>query len=705
MNKVPTLLLIFFSFFVATSALTQNDTLPEKTKEKKYKAKKYIKIAFKRMKKGNIYAASDLYEEILTHQPENVSVMHNLATSYYLARDYKSAERWYKRVTELDPVSYQFDYYQYALMMKMNAKYEKAIPIFEKFRKTYNGEAASTYKKWAKNEIDGCELAQQLIEDPLPLNLYHLDNAVNSAYTDISPVIWDDTTLLFASLPSDTVIVFEGKATVDHYIKLYKSAITDDSYQTSEVFSMFNEPGFHVANGAFSPGKDRFYFTKCQEIKKGKIVCAIHVSEYKENHWQEPEALSININDPASTSTHPAIAPYKKGSEILYFVSDREGGKGRQDIWYSTITRKGEYKDPKNLGTKINTDKDEATPYYDASTGSLYFSSNGKVNIGGFDVFKSEGSGSRWATATNVGYPINSSTDDMYFKLKQGGQAGFVVSNRPGIISIRSETCCDDIFSFEYVNIIKVAVQGLVYDEEDSTKTPLSNAQVALSLRSYDGIESDIEINNGVVEDGKPYFFNINADEDYKVTGSADGFLTSSSNFDTKDLSKSDTLNVDIYLRKLVKDKAYRLKNIYYDFDKWALRDESKGTLDTLYNLLVENPTIIIELSSHTDTRGSDSYNKNLSQKRAESCVNYLISNGIGKERMTAKGYGESRLLDDCAKFKECPNDNVSDCPCHQLNRRTEFKVIGELDAKLIYEDERFDEDEAENTDKRKSKK
>ena len=704
MYKVKTILILFIFFTCMAPVFSQNDTLPP-PKQEKYKAKKFIKIAAKKMKKGNVYGASDLYEEILYYEPENVIVMYNLAHSYYIARDYKSAEKWFKKAMELDPVSYPLAQYMYALMMKMNGRYEEAMPVFESFRKNYNGENAYNYKKWAKNEADGCQLALQIIGNPLPVKIRHLDNTVNSAYTEISPMLWNDTTLLFSSLPSDTIIVFDGlNATIDYYIKLYKAVISGDSFKTPEVFEMFNEFGFHVANGAFSPNKDRFYFTKCHEAKKGKIICSIYVSEYKEQKWQEAVALGFNVNNPLYTSTHPAVAPDKKGSELLYFVSDRDGGKGGLDIWYSVITEKGEYKDPKNLGTKINTDKDEATPFYDVSTGSLYFSSNGHITIGGYDIFKSEGSGSRWSTPRNIGYPINSSTDDMYFTLDEGGQSGYFVSNRPGIISIRGETCCDDIFSFEFISKIKVAVKGLVYDEEDSVQAPIDNARVSLSLKSDEGIEGDIEINDSEVKDSKPYFFNLNVEEDYKVTGSADGFLSASSTFDTRGLTKSDTLHVDIYLRRLVKDKAYRLKNIYYDFDKWALREESKMTLDTLYNLLMENPTIIIELSSHTDSRGTDSYNLNLSQKRAESCVDYLISRGIPKERMTAKGYGETRLLDDCSQYEDCPNDNVSDCPCHQLNRRTEFKVIGELDAELIYEDERFDEEESGNMDKRKSR-
>jgi outer membrane protein OmpA-like peptidoglycan-associated protein len=139
-------------------------------------------------------------------------------------------------------------------------------------------------------------------------------------------------------------------------------------------------------------------------------------------------------------------------------------------------------------------------------------------------------------------------------------------------------------------------------------------------------------------------------------------------------------------MKQLEKDKEYRLSNIYYDFNKWDLREESKHTLDTLYAILIENPTIIIELGSHTDARESDSYNQELSQKRAESCVTYLIEKGVDKARITARGYGKTKLLQDCSKIEGCPQDQNGDCECHQLNRRTVFKITGELDRKLLYD-------------------
>jgi outer membrane protein OmpA-like peptidoglycan-associated protein len=226
-----------------------------------------------------------------------------------------------------------------------------------------------------------------------------------------------------------------------------------------------------------------------------------------------------------------------------------------------------------------------------------------------------------------------------------------------------------------------------VYD--DATRTPIDGAAVNLSLRSNNPSESDVAINTDTSSAATPYFFNLKTEKLYKVTAVKDGYFTSSQIFATTDTKKSDTINVDIYLKKLEKNKAYRLNNIYYDFDKADLRPQSKATLDTLYNILIENPTIIIELSSHTDSRGSADYNLDLSQRRAESCVNYLINEkGIPKERITAKGYGKNKPLEDCSKYPDCPNDQSGDCPCHQLNRRTEFKIIGELDGTLMYDKE-----------------
>ena len=479
----------------------------------------------------------------------------------------------------------------------------------------------------------------------------------------------------------------KGKS-VDAVVKLFVSKVKGDDYSKAEQFSKLTQLGKHISNPSFTEDGTKLFYTIC-EVNFLKPVCSIYMSEKKDGDWSEGKMLNEEINLKGATNTQPFYTKTTNGSDILYFVSDREGGRGGLDIYYSIVNKKGEFSTPKNCGNKINTDRDEVTPYFDKKANTIYFSSNGWISMGGRDIYKEEADiyGKFNKTPENLGAPFNSPCDDYNLRFGKNSEQGYLVSNRPGIFSVRGKTCCDDIFAYHYDRTIFLAVKGRVID--DVTKQPINGAGINLSLRSTNLGEADVTINNDTSRGETPYFFNLKPEKFYKVSATKDGYFASSQNFSTLGLAKSDTQVVDIYLKKLEKNKAYRLNNIYYDFNKWDLRAESKSNLDSLYNILVENPTIIIELSSHTDSRGSDEYNQELSQKRAESCVNYLINEkGIAKERITAKGYGESKPIEDCSKIKECPQDQSGDCPCHQLNRRTEFKIVGELDGKLIYETE-----------------
>ena len=442
---------------------------------------------------------------------------------------------------------------------------------------------------------------------------------------------------------------------------------------------MFNEDGEHSGNGAFSPDKKRFYYTLCEQDQKNKIHCAIYVSHLSEEQWLPGEKLPTEINLPDYTSTRPAIGKDGKGHEVLFYASDRPGGKGGMDIWYAYLKGDKGYETPKNAG-KINTDRDETTPFYDVANDSLYFSSQGFPGMGGYDIFRVGGTLGKWSDPVNVGYPVNSQTDDMYYRRNDDNKSGFFVSNRPGIISIRSETCCDDIFA--YIPPRQLFVRGYVL--EKGTDKKLDNSPVTLSNPPTANLLQDTTRN------GRMFFFKIDFNNDYKLDGAHTGYFPGSATFNTQGLTKSDTLRQDIYLEKLVVGKAYRLKNVYYDYDQWSLRDEAKKTLDTLYDIMKANPLIIVELGSHTDSRATNYYNIVLSQHRAESCVEYLLSRGISLERLRAKGYGETQLLENCSGYADCPVSGPGDCPCHQLNRRTEFKIVGELDAPLEYTDKRY---------------
>lgn len=655
----------------------------------KFNKKKYLKAANEAFKSGSIFSATDAYLKILENAPEEKSILFNLAQSYFLARDYENAATYFEKCYEADSVSNTLALYYAALTTKMQGKYTEAIPMFKKFIKVYKEADASKMKKWARIETDGCNFAiKEAKPDPF-VKLNHLDKNVNSNYADMAPALRDDM-LYFASLGSDTVLVMRPDKSdsnkADMQMKLYSSKVAGETYTEKTQIKTFDQEGKHISNPSFSEDGKKMFYTICDGLLTPN--CLIYMSEMKDLAWTEGKPLGEEINQKGSTNTQPYFTK-NNGTEVLYFVSNREGGRGGLDIWFSQVNKKGEFSLARNPGSKINSDRDEVTPFFDPKTNTLYYSSNGFISMGGTDIFKStsDASGRFNNTPENLGAPFNSHCDDNYFRYGKNNEEGYLVSNRPGIFSVRGKTCCFDIFGYKYDRRFYLAVKGRVIDE--ATQQPITGAGISLTLRSNNTAESDVIIGTTASEGETPYFFNLKPEKLYKISAAKDGYFAASQQFGTTGLTQSDTQIVDIYLKKLEKNKAYRLNNIYYDFDKSDLRAESKTTLDTLYNILIENPTIIIELSSHTDVRGSAEYNLNLSQKRAESCVNYLINEkGIPKERITAKGYGETKTLDDCAKYPECPQDQSGDCPCHQQNRRTEFKIVGELDGKLINENE-----------------
>lgn len=642
--------------------------------------KKNIKIADQLYEAGSYYNAVDYYHGAYESKPDDNHVISQLAEIYFLSRDYKNAEIWYKKLHEANNIQYPLSTYKYAQVLKMNGKYEEAKKMFSSFILNYKGSDYDAYNNIVNTEIQSCFFGLYADKNPVSVNIIHLDKPVNAAYTEFAPIPLGDSLLLFSSLLSDSVIKMNNKMKGKIASRIYKVRRNVSQFDNiSTLPSVINDDEFHNGNGTFSSDGKRFYFTRCNQNEQKKVICSIYLSEYKDDNWKLPVKLSENINSADQTCTHPAVGSTIKGGEILYFASDRKNGFGGMDIWYSTINKKGEGTDPVNIGESVNTTRDEITPFYDTKNQTLYFSSNGHIGLGGFDIFKTEGTLKKWSMPENIGYPLNSRVDDMYYVTEKSGAGGYFVSNRPGSIALKSETCCDDIFRFEWKKIINVAVQGFVYDEADSSKIPLDSASVSLFLQSREtadlsNIESDLSFQNEM------YFFNLSLNKEYKISASKQGYFSGKELFreftgvNTFNKVYSDTMRVDLYLKKMIMNVGYRLQNIYYDFDKATLRPESKNTLDSLMILLEEHPTIKIELGSHTDYMGTNEYNIDLSQRRAQSVVNYLIEHEVPQERLAAKGYGEEVPI--------APNENpdgTDNSEGRQFNRRTEFKIIGEL--------------------------
>ena len=418
---------------------------------------------------------------------------------------------------------------------------------------------------------------------------------------------------------------------------------------------------------SFSPDGNTMYYTYCADATDGNRVSEIYTSSRSGAKWAKGTRVEL-ARDSLTSFGHPAVSPDGK---YLYYVSDAIGGYGGKDIYRSRITENG-YGAMENLGPAINTAGNELFPYVRDSV-TFYFASDGHPGMGGLDLFKASLDSTGHWCVENMKYPLNSSDDDFGITFRGTDNAGFFCSNRNDARGF------DHIYSFEYP-VVTIFIEGYVFDVEEY---PVTNATVRIVGK--DGLNVKVPVKN----DGS-YRVELERDIRYVMMASADGFLNQNFELKTDPDERNETYIVDFFLSPTTKPVV--VDNIFYDFDKATLRPESTKALDGIIKVLNDNPNVTIELSAHTDRKGSDSYNEKLAQQRAQSVVNYLIAGGISSERLTAKGYGKSmpkviskRISETYPFLKE--GDVLSETfvlsltpeqqeVADQLNRRTEFKVV-----------------------------
>ncbi|HAW50858.1 MAG TPA: hypothetical protein DCX54_00810 [Flavobacteriales bacterium] len=403
------------------------------------------------------------------------------------------------------------------------------------------------------------------------------------------------------------------------------------------------------------------YFTRCPYGKDGVFGCQIYWSKKSGQNWGEPELIPITAD--TNTVGQPAITSDDK---TLIFASDMPGGYGGKDLWYIINKGKGVWSEPINLGSGINTEGHELFPYINAN-GTLYFASTGHIGMGGLDIFSAESIGeNKWGNPENLQSPINSSANDFGIVYDGNKNRGYLSSDRDGGVG---ET---DIWEF-FMPPLVFALEGVVTNKE--TEKPIQGATV--QLKGTDGSTAEVTTDDKgefkFADMGSARYINENTS--YTVLVSAPEYLNAKGNETTVGEEES---KVFYHVYKLVPvDKPIKLPEILFDLAKWDLLPQSKDSLNFLYDILIDNPTIIIELAAHTDSRDTDKRNQELSQKRAQSCVNYMIEKGIDPARMTAIGYGESRLKISDAEIAKLSTPELKEA-AHQKNRRVEFSVIGD---------------------------
>jgi Outer membrane protein and related peptidoglycan-associated (lipo)proteins len=637
---------------------------------------KKLRWADNLFREGSYFNAIEYYQQLLQEQERNPYLLNQLAECYHMTRDYGPAAHYYSEVYAIAPKMYPEAQFQYALNLKMQGEYEAAIAQFNKFI-TDNPKTFKKQKLRAKREIEGAQMALNSIKNPEAVTMLNAGPNVNSAYTESAPYPLGDTALLFSTMRQNNVVEVD-KRKRDEYMarfmmsKKQQNVAQVDSFQWPINFNDgdFNSPKVHIGNGMFNPGGDRFYFTKCMEEDSMKIVCKIYVSKFEGAKWGTAEELGSGINEEGS-NTQPFVAKVGK-KEVLFFSSNRKlQSRGGYDIWYSVIDpRNNSYRRPQNAGKQINTEKDEQTPYYDSRVGKLYFSSNGWVTMGGFDVFSADGGPSRYTNLKNMGYPINTSADELYYiKDPVGKPDAYVVSNRIGSIALKNPTCCDDIWRIQY------EPQMIVLGKVVNRKTNEMMTDVVAKMVDQSG---DMKTYNST--DGA-FNFNLLRGKSYVITGDKQGYASTRASINTMDVKRTDpndTVTVTIYMDELTPEYRFRVSNLFYDYDKADLRPESVAGLDSMVAFLRDNPSLNAEVYSFTDAKGTDAYNRELSLRRSQAVIDYLTGAGVDAGRLSSKGFGES--------MPAAPNDvKGKDNPVgRQLNRRSELRIVTDVPTRRV---------------------
>lgn len=633
------------------------------------------KMAKKLLKKGDADAAMPYLEAGATKKPKKKFFPENLAIADFKARDYRNANKWWKVLVNMDSVKQKHPayIYQYALTLKYLGQYEQAMAYFARFKKlAKDDDEGNEMKRQASRESQGCEKGI-FFRDSVPNPAFKvklLDANINQPSSDYSPKLRDGA-LYYSTMRGDSGHVLS---------RIFKSMKQGRGWANGDMISDdINVSGQQVGNPAFTQDGSTMYYTLCQPAEMHTSKCQIYFSKIAEGVWGKGQSIGAAVNDPLYSNTEPAVGQNKDGEDVLYFASDRNPGKG-MDLFSAKLNPDGTAGKPRSVGPMINTKGDEATPYFDFKTKTLYFSSNGQINIGGMDVYKATwDANGEWMEPENLGMPVNSSVDDKGFYINERNTFGFMVSNRAGGFGLKSETCCDDIYQVETTHLF-LAVKGNAYEEKDGNREPASSGLVVL-YDEHNGTEmgSYNLINGG-------FFFDLEPKRYYKLLLRKDNCYDAVSSFNTMENAESDTMKYDLFLKhkpEPVNENPLigrTIGRIYYDYDQSKLRPDARDSLRKIMDILNQFPNMVVEVGAHTDGKGTEDYNLALSKRRAEAATNYYIyEKKVNRNRLVPKWYGTSQPV--------APNttpDGKDNPEGRAQNRRTEFKFVGELKAEQL---------------------
>ncbi len=640
-----TYIFIFIAFFLGVKGVAQEQLL-NKANEK------YEAYSFS--------PAIDIYKKVLDRGYASADLLKKLGNSYYFNADYKEAADTYKRLVDSYPEDTPPEYYfRYAQTLKTLEDYETSKTVMAQFLEaTKDDESASAYK----SEKD---YLTEIKKNSGRFNVASFQ--YNSPYSEFAPSFYKEGLIFSSDRDTGNFARYRHTWTSTDFLDLYK--INADSVSAGAVTKLGDDVNtrLHESTSITTKDGNTLYFTrnnlkdrKSTKDKNGVIRLKIFKAVLVAGIWSNIEELPFNSD--AYSVANPALSTDEK---TLYFVSDMEGSLGESDIFQVSINNDGSFGIPENLGNGINTKARETFPFV-STNDVLYFSSDGHPGLGGLDVFAVQlDNGRSGKEVTNLGEPINSSFDDFTFIINEETKRGYFASNRS------EGRGSDDIYEFLEARPLLLdcnqMVSGTVMDE--ISKEPLIGATVKVID------ENNEEISSVVTDIEGRYTVSLDCNQGNFVRAMMEGYIPSE-----EYLSKSDgePETIDFVLERNTVSAGFgddlsqllQLRIIYFDYNKYNIRKDSEIEVEKVIAAMEKYPSLTIQVNSHTDSRGKDSYNLWLSQKRAEATVNYMVQKGIAKNRLTSEGFGETKLINDCANGVVCSPGK------HELNRRSEFIII-----------------------------
>ncbi len=664
------------------------------------KATSYLQKGKLEFNRAEYEPAIEHLKEALEHgKKQNVSRSFIADANFHIAESYRRSNRineseyFYKDAVKNGYIDEHADFWV-AYAMKVNGKYESARVQFRRYIKMGTNDA---YVERAKHELKNLDELAKIYYKRAQFKVKNMAE-LNTDGVEYSPMMYNDRTMYFTSSRGEGP-VYQGHGTrfTDIFEWRFDGA-TSTSGVDVPLNILVNDPKRHEATVTFSPDKQTMIFSRSSNGKANDITQEIDLFESKliNGDWSEPKRLRFSLSN--YWDSNPFLSPDGK---TLYFASNRPDGYGGDDLWKVSRESDGTWGEVKNLGKNINTEGDEQFPYLDRR-GNFYFASDGHPSFGGLDIFVYEKDEEGHRHVRNIGLSVNSKWDDFGIIFTKRDQ-GFFCSNRP------EGKGNDDIYYFEYDFEPKYYLEGSVkgktlgkYNTVTNTLKILPNSLII--LKDARGMELETAIS-----DSLGYFiFEVEPEKNYNLHAEHEGYLARDQIFSTMGKSVASSHNDDVFFEtELILDPigenvVVEFPPIFYPYNSWDITPKAEEVLMEMVDVMKKNPTILVELGSHTDARGTAEFNKKLSQNRAESAVEWIISKGIAKDRLTAKGYGEQeplRLLKDTLMFTQGMvltelyldsllqvGDTLIAETGHQLNRRSEFKIVGQIEKPVDLE-------------------